>query len=295
MKDFRGKVAVITGAGSGIGRALAVELAAQGARLALSDAVEDGLEKTAARCAERGAEVRTYRLDVADRAAVQAHAKAVRADFGGADLVVNNAGVTLLASITEARWDDMRWVLDVDFWGVVHGTRAFLPLLVASRGHLVNVSSMYGLTAAPAQTAYNAAKFAVRGFTEAVLQEMRVGEVPVAVSCVYPGKVRTDIFSNARTGRGLGYGGIQERFAREATTSAEQAARIILRGVRRNRVKIIVGADARRVDLFSRLLGTVYPRLTARRAHAQARRVRLEAMRTRLAAQRVRRSDHRQP
>ncbi|MEU5905137.1 SDR family NAD(P)-dependent oxidoreductase [Micromonospora sp. NPDC047467] len=295
MKEFRGKVAVVTGAGSGIGRALAVELAAQGARLALSDAAEEGLARTAAICAERGAEVRTYRLDVTDRSAVQAHAKEVRADFGGADLVINNAGVTLLASITEARWEDMRWVLDVDFWGVVHGTQAFLPLLVASRGHLVNISSMYGLTAAPAQSAYNAAKFAVRGFTEAVLQEMRVGDVPVRVSCVYPGTVRTEIFSNARASKGLGYGGVRERYAREATTSADQAARIILHGVRRNRVKIIVGADARRVDLLTRLLGTTYLRITAHRARTQASQVRLEAMRARLAAQRVRTSDHRQP
>ncbi|WP_341716341.1 SDR family NAD(P)-dependent oxidoreductase [Micromonospora sp. FIMYZ51] len=295
MKDFRGKVAVVTGAGSGIGRALAVELAAQGARLALSDAAADGLAKTAASCAQRGAEVRTYRLDVTDQAAVQAHAQSVRADFGGADLVINNAGVNLLASVIEARYEDMRWVLDVDFWGVVHGTRAFLPLLVTSRGHLVNISSMYGLTTAPAQSAYNAAKFAVRGFTEAVWQEMRVGAVPVTVSCVYPGNVRTDIFSSARTGRGLGYEGVRERFAQEAATSAERAARLILHGIRRNRMKIIIGADARRVDLFSRLLGTLYPRITAHRARTRASRLRLEIMRNRLAAQRLRTSDHRQP
>ncbi|MFF0172340.1 SDR family NAD(P)-dependent oxidoreductase [Micromonospora profundi] len=294
MEEFRGRVAVVTGAGSGIGRALAVELAVQGARLALSDAAEEGLAQTAALCAARGAEVRTYRLDVTDRLAMQNHAKEVRADFGGADLVINNAGVTLLASITEASWDDMRWVLDVDFWGVVNGTQAFLPLLVTARGHLVNISSMYGLTAAPAQSAYNAAKFAVRGFTEAVLQEMRVGDVPVRISCVYPGKVRTDIFSNARAAKGLGYGGVRERYAREATTSAEQAARLILRGVRRNRVKIVVGSDARRADLLTRLLGTVYSRFTARAVRTQASQVRLEAMRTRLAAQRVRTSDHRQ-
>ncbi|MGC5053940.1 SDR family oxidoreductase [Micromonospora sp. DT48] len=295
MKDLRGKVVVITGAGSGIGRALAIELAAQGARLALSDVAPDGLDRTTAACAELGAEVRGYPLDVTDMAAVQAHATQVRADFGGADLVVNNAGVNLLATVIEARYEDVRWVLDVNFWGVVHGTRAFLPLLVAARGHLVNISSMYGLTTAPAQTAYNAAKFAVRGFTEAVWQEMQVGGVPVTVSCVYPGNVRTDIFTSARTGRGLGYDGIRERFAQEAAVSAEAAARAILRGIRRNQMRIIVGADARRVDLSSRLLGTLYLRLRARRARAEASRLRLAAMRDRLAAHRVRSSGHRRP
>ncbi|WP_434740439.1 SDR family NAD(P)-dependent oxidoreductase [Micromonospora sp. SH-82] len=293
MRDFRGRVAVVTGAGSGIGRALAVELATRGARLALSDFSTEGLTGTAAACVERGAEVRTYHLDVADRSAVLAHARQVRQDFGGADLVVNNAGVTLLASITEATWEDIRWVMDVDFWGVVHGTRAFLPMLVASGGHLVNVSSMYGMVPAPAQSAYNAAKFAVRGFTESVLQEMRVGRLPVGVSCVYPGQVRTGILRHARVGRGLGYQGLRERFAEEARTSPEQAARTILRGVLANRPKILVGADARRVDLLSRLLGSAYPRLTARRARREADRARTDAMRARLAAQRVRRSDPR--
>ncbi|MDX1800683.1 MAG: SDR family oxidoreductase, partial [Marinobacter sp.] len=161
MKELTNKVAVVTGAGSGIGRALAQALAARGCRLALSDVNETGLKETAANCGS--AEVRTYVLDVADRDAIYAHAEQVVGDFGQVNLVINNAGVALSASVREMTDDDFRWIMDIDFWGVAHGTRAFLPHLIASGdGHVVNISSVFGLIGVPKQSAYNAAKFAVR-------------------------------------------------------------------------------------------------------------------------------------
>ncbi|MGC5330293.1 SDR family NAD(P)-dependent oxidoreductase [Micromonospora sp. DT62] len=265
MRDFTDRVAVVTGAGSGIGRALAVELAARGARLAVSDVDGEGLRETVRRCAGRDGQVRGYRLDVSDRAAVLAHAERVEGDFGRADLVVNNAGVTLLASVSDGTWEDLEWVMDVDFWGVVHGTRAFLPLLTASRGHLVNVSSVLGLVGAPMQSGYNAAKFAVRGFTEAVAQELRADGVPVGVSCVHPGRIRTNIMRNARNDGLRDYQAVREHFERSVEVTAEHAARVILRGVARNRARILVGADAYRTEILTRLLGPWYPRPAAGR------------------------------
>ncbi|MEU9507314.1 SDR family NAD(P)-dependent oxidoreductase [Micromonospora sp. NPDC048170] len=265
MSYFTDKVAVITGAGSGIGRALAVELAARGARLALSDVDDEGLRQTVRCCAAHGGQVHGYRLDVTDRAAVLEHAERVDADFGRADLVVNNAGVTLLASVADGSWEDLEWVMNVDFWGVVHGTRAFLPLLTTSRGHLVNISSVLGLAGAPMQSGYNAAKFAVRGFTEAVAQELRADGVPVGVSCVHPGRIRTNIMRNARNDGQRDYQAVQEQFERSVDISAEYAARAILRGVARNRARILIGADAYRTDILTRLLGPWYPRVVAGR------------------------------
>ncbi|WP_433385408.1 SDR family NAD(P)-dependent oxidoreductase [Micromonospora sp. KLBMP9576] len=266
MRDFTDRVAVVTGAGSGLGRALAVELAARGARLALSDVDDEGLWETVRRCAAAGRGARGYRLDVTDRAAVLAHAERVDADFGRVDLVVNNAGVTLLASVTDGAWEDLEWVMNVDFWGVVHGTRAFLPLLTASHGHLVNVSSVLGLAGAPMQSGYNAAKFAVRGFTEAVTQELRADGVPVGVSCVYPGLIRTNILRNARNDGLRDYQAVREGFERSVTLTPEHAARTILRGVARNRTRILIGADAYRTDFLTRLLGPWYPRAVSGRS-----------------------------
>ena len=185
MKHFTDRVAVITGAGSGIGRALALELADLGARLALSDIDEVAVADTAARCEKAGAQAKSYRLDVADRAAMTAHADAVAAEFGQVNLVVNNAGVALVATVEEMSYEDLEWIVGVNFWGVVHGTQAFLPHLIASGdGHLVNVSSVFGFVGVPTQAAYNATKFAVRGFTEALRQEMAVAGHPDRKSVV---------------------------------------------------------------------------------------------------------------
>lgn len=200
MRRFADKVSVITGAGSGIGRGLAVELARRGARLALSDVDLVTVAETAALCEKEGAEVRHYQLDVADRAAMYAHAESVAGEFGVVNLVINNAGVALMAPVNEMSWDDLEWVMNIDYWGVVHGTKAFLPHVIASGdGHVVNISSVFGLIGVPTQSAYNSAKFAVRGFTEALRQEMLIERRRVGVSCVHPGGIRTNIVRNART------------------------------------------------------------------------------------------------
>lgn len=263
MKDLNNKVAVITGAGSGIGRALAMELANRGCRLALSDVNEAGLKETAALC--DASEVRTYRLDVADRDAIYAHAAQVAKDFGVVHLVINNAGVALSATVREMTDDDFQWVMDIDFWGVAHGTRAFLPHLIASgEGHVVNISSVFGLIGVPKQSAYNAAKFAVRGFTEALRQEMKLENQPVAVSCVHPGGIRTNIANAARMGKSENAEAQRKGFDKLAVTSPEKAARIIVKGILKDESRILVGPDAWGIDVINRLLGAAYQPLVER-------------------------------
>ncbi len=266
MRTYSGRTCVITGAGSGIGRALAVDLAGRGARLALSDVDADAVEQTAQSCRGLGAEARAYRLDVADRAAVLAHADEVAGDFGAVHLVVNNAGVALHGLVAELRDEDFRWVMDIDFWGVVHGTQAFLPHLVESRGQVANVSSVFGLIAVPKQAAYNAAKFAVRGFTEALRQEMELGATGVGVSCIHPGGIRTDIARRARAAASEDKAEMAATFDKLARTSPPQAARTILKGLERDRARILVGPDAWFIAGLPRLLGAQYGRVVGRGA-----------------------------
>ncbi|MEO9588157.1 MULTISPECIES: SDR family oxidoreductase [Marinobacter] len=263
MKDLNNRVAVVTGAGSGIGRALAVALAEKGCRLALSDVNETGLAETAAGCS--GAEVRTYTLDVSDRDAIYAHAEQVTKDFGQVNLVINNAGVALSASVREMTDDDFKWVMDIDFWGVAHGTRAFLPHLIASGdGHVVNISSVFGLIGVPKQSAYNAAKFAVRGFTESLRQEMKLEKQPVAVSCVHPGGIRTNIANAARMGKSENAEAQRKGFDKLAMTTPEKAANIIVRGILKDESRILVGPDAWGIDALNRVLGSAYQPLVER-------------------------------
>ncbi len=257
------KVAVVTGAGSGIGRALAKALAARGCRLALSDVNGIGLAETVAGLKQ--ADVRSYHLDVSDRDAIYAHAEAVAADFGQINLVINNAGVALSASIREMTDEDFKWVMDIDFWGVAHGSRAFLPHLIASGdGHVVNVSSVFGLIGVPKQSAYNAAKFAVRGFTEALRQEMKLEEQPVAVSCVHPGGIRTNIANAARMGRSENAAAQRKGFDKMAMTTPEKAAAIIVKGILKDESRILVGPDAWGIEAINRLLGAAYQPLVER-------------------------------
>jgi NAD(P)-dependent dehydrogenase (short-subunit alcohol dehydrogenase family) len=262
VKDFTGRVAVITGAGSGIGRALALALARRGARLALSDIDEVSVADTAASCEKLGAQAMGYQLDVADRAAVASHAEQVVGEYGRVNLVVNNAGVALMATVEQMSYPDLEWLMGINFWGVVHGTKAFLPHLIASgEGHLVNISSVFGLVGVPTQSAYNAAKFAVRGFTESLRQEMLLERRPVGVSCVHPGGIRTNIARDARVAGSSSAAQRATEFAKIAKTSPEDAAETIIHGVRRNRARILIGADARMIDAAPRLLGASYQRL----------------------------------
>ncbi len=190
-------------------------------------------------------------LDVRDREAVHAYAASVAADLGRVDVLVNNAGVALHGDFEEASHEDFRWVIDVDLWGVVHGTEAFLPHLIASGdGHLVNMSSLFGLVGVPGQTAYNAAKFAVRGFSEALRQEMILAGHPVGVTSVHPGGIRTAIVRNARTTRSHDPAQLALDFeARLARTTPERAAERIVDGILRNKARVLIGADAQLIDL----------------------------------------------
>lgn len=260
MKSLSGKVAVVTGAGSGIGRELALELARLGARLALSDIDATALAKTAEHCRSFGVVVHEQRLDVADRVAVFDYANVVASHFGTVNLVFNNAGVMHFGTVEETSLDQIERVIDIDLWGVIYGTKAFLPHLIASGdGQLVNLSSVFGLFGIPTQSAYNAAKFAVRGFTETLRQEMLMAGHPVAVTCVHPGAIKTELAYSASIAGG-DRKAINEGFDRMARTTPQQAAKTIVAGVRAGKPRILVGADARVLDKLVRLLGPHYQR-----------------------------------
>jgi NAD(P)-dependent dehydrogenase (short-subunit alcohol dehydrogenase family) len=265
MTEIKGKVAVVTGAGSGIGRALSCELARLGALLAISDVDELGLAETAKRVRAAGARVHEQRLDVTDRAAVLAYADTVVAEFGVVNLVVNNAGIAFTGAIEAMTFEQIERIMDVDFWGVVNGTKAFLPHLIASGdGHVVNISSLFGLMAMPSQGAYNAAKFAVRGFTEALREEMIVAGHPVEVTCVHPGGIKTAIARNAGAVAGQDADALARFFdSKLAKTSAQSAAKSILRAVAANRPRAVVGLDAKILDVLVRVVGARYQRFIA--------------------------------
>jgi NAD(P)-dependent dehydrogenase (short-subunit alcohol dehydrogenase family) len=266
MTDFNGRVAVVTGAGSGIGRALAFELARRGAKLAISDVDAAGLADTVKQVRVIGAPVHDTRLDVTDRAAVLSYADEVAAHYGGVNLVVNNAGIAFTGDVEDMSFEQIERIIDVDFWGVVNGTKAFLPHLIASGdGHVVNISSLFGLLAVPGQSAYNAAKFAVRGFTEALRQEMLLAGHDVRVTCVHPGGIKTAIARNAGAVAGHNAAELAAYFdSKLAKTSPESAARTILAAVAGDKPRAVVGLDAKVLDIAVRLLGPAYQRLVVR-------------------------------
>lgn len=264
MQGFAGKVAVVTGAGSGIGQALAIELARSGAKVAISDVDVDGLAITEERLKAIGAPVRCDRLDVTEREAFLAYADAVNDHFGTVNQIYNNAGIAFAGDVEVSQFKDIERVMDVDFWGVVNGTKAFLPHLIASGdGHVVNISSVFGLFSAPGQAAYNSAKFAVRGFTEALRQEMILAGHPVKVTTVHPGGIKTNIARNMTAAEGIDKDELAPTFDKLARTSPEKAARIILDGVRKNKARVLVGPDAKVLDIIVRVTGSGYQRLFA--------------------------------
>ena len=269
MRSFDGRVAAITGAASGIGRALARELAGRGCHLALCDIDEVGLAETVTLCEGIGVKVTSKRVDVSDRDAVEAWAAAVVADHGRVNLVFNNAGVALGATVEAMSVTDLEWLMSVNFWGVVNGTKAFLPHLeAAGEGHVVNLSSVFGLVSVPCQSAYNAAKFAVRGFTDALRMELEITGSPVSCTTVHPGGIKTNIARNARmdpsaTELAGGRDAVAE-FDKIAMTSPDRAARVILGAVQRNRRRVLVGPDAKAIDLMSRLPAGLVQRVMVR-------------------------------
>ncbi len=269
MRTLENKVVVITGAGSGIGRELALGAAGQGALLAISDWSEQGLAETVDLLKAAGVrELRSDLVDVSDRGAMRAWASAVAEQFGRVNMVVNNAGVSVTGDFEEMSYEDFDWIVGVNLTGVVNGTKEFLPHLIASGdGHLVNISSLFGLISMPGQTAYNATKYAVRGFTEALREEMLVNGHDVGVTCVHPGGIKTGISRNGRKTASQDAAAIDSLFENKlARTTAEKAAKVILKGALAGKARVLVGADAHVMHHFAKLSGSRYQDVVARLA-----------------------------
>ena len=272
MQDiqFEGSAAAITGAASGIGRALALALAARGCDLALCDLDQNGLESVAGEItAKHARKVTIRRVDVAEPKQIEEFSRASVADFPMLNLLFNNAGVALLGQFDEFDQSQMAWLMDINFWGVVRGTRAFLPHLASRpRAHIINISSIFGIIAPAGQSAYAASKFAVRGFSESLRHELAASKSTIGLSVVHPGGVKTNIARRARSGANLresvNMSEVGDRFDRLARTTPESAAERILRGVERNEPRILIGGDARVLDLLQRLRPATYWRLLAR-------------------------------
>ncbi len=271
MTAISGSAAAVTGAASGIGRALALELAARGCDLALADRDEAGLQQVAAeigKAAKR--KVTTHRVDVADIQQIEDFAGAATAAHPGLNILINNAGVALLGNFDEVDHAQMDWLFNINFWGVVHGTRAFLPhLSLKPEAHIVNLSSIFGIIAPPGQTAYSAAKFAVRGFSESLRHELAMAKSPVRLSVVHPGGIATNIVRNSRTGTGVTDNARRaqsiERFEAMAINTPAVAAQRIIHGIEKNQPRILIGGDAKFMDLLQRLLPGTYWSVMARK------------------------------
>jgi NAD(P)-dependent dehydrogenase (short-subunit alcohol dehydrogenase family) len=268
MKSFTNKVAAITGAGSGMGRELAYELARAGADVAVSDINRDTVEETAARARELGVRVSATKLDVSDRTAVHAWADSVAGEFGRVNLIFNNAGVALGSTLEAVSYEDFEWIMGINFWGVVYGTKAFLPHLRASgEGHVVNTSSVFGLFAVPGSGTYNASKFAVRGFTEALRQELELTGANISATSVHPGGIKTNIARSSRMSPSIAELTRQDadtaraEFEKMFITSANKAAKIILDAVQKNKRRVLVGPDAHALDAIVRLMPSSYQRM----------------------------------
>jgi short-subunit dehydrogenase len=269
MKTFNNKVAAVTGAGSGIGQQLAVLLAKQGCHLSLSDINEQGLAKTVELLKDSNVRVTTQKLDVSDREAMRAWAEETVQDHGSVNMIFNNAGVALGSTVEGASYDELEWIVGINFWGVVYGTKEFLPLIKQTGdGHIINISSLFGLTAQPTQSAYNATKFAVRGFTESLRQELDIENCGVSALCVHPGGIRTNIANDARMNDSLRSLGMNpEKSARSFNKMLrippEEAAREILNAVQKDKRRVLIGNDAKSLDLIQRILPTGYQKVTA--------------------------------
>jgi len=264
MQEFRGKVSVITGAGSGIGRGLATLLADAGGHLAISDIDQEGLEETASliRSAHPQVDLRTYPLDVSSRDAVYAHAEQVRTDFGTAHFVFNNAGVTLVATIENMKIEELEWLLGINLWGVIYGTKAFLPMMLEqNEGHIINVSSVFGFLTVPTQSAYHISKFGVRGFTECLSRELAVDKAcNVYATSVHPGGIQTNIAKAARFGEQTGdfEAELAENTESVLTTPPVDMAAAILKGVRKRKRRVVAGSNAKLIDWIARLFPASY-------------------------------------
>ena len=268
MKSFNNKVAAITGAGSGIGQQLAVLLAQQGCHVALSDINEQGLASTLELLKSYPVTVSSQVLDVSNREAVQQWAQASVQQHGSVNMVFNNAGVALGSTVEGASYQELEWIVGINFWGVVYGTKEFLPFIKQTKdGHIINISSLFGLTAQPTQSAYNATKFAVRGFTESLRQELDMENCGVSSLCVHPGGIRTNIAKAAKMNdsvKSLGLDLVKssQQFDKLLRTPPEDAAQQILQAVLKNKRRLLIGNDAKVLDAFQRIFPTGYQRVS---------------------------------
>ena len=271
MTAIDGAATAVTGAASGIGRALAVELAARGSDLALADRDEAGLHSVAAEIAAMTSrKVTVHRVDVSEQEQIADFAKAAISAHPALNILINNAGVALLGQFDEIDQAQMEWLFNINFWGVVHSTRAFLPhLATRPQGHIVNISSIYGIVAPPGQTAYSSAKFAVRGFSESLRHELQTAKSPVRLSVVHPGGVKTNIVRNMRMGAAITDNERRataiELFDQFAGTTPKDAALRIIAGIEKNRPRILIGNDARLMDLLQRFRPATYWHVLGRR------------------------------
>ncbi len=270
MKSFRNKVAAVTGAASGIGRALAIALAKEGCHLAVSDVDKVGLKKTVSELQKYDVKVCHDILDVSDSAAMNQWANKVVDYHGKVNLVFNNAGVAMGGTVEETPLEDYEWIININLWGVIYGTKAFLPYIKSSgeEGHVVNISSVFGLFSQPTQSAYNASKFAVRGFTESLRQELDLERGRVSASCVHPGGIKTNIAKNARMNKSVesiskqaNAEEMRDQFESLFMTTPETAASVILKGVKKNQRRILIGPDAKVLDYMTRALPASYQSL----------------------------------
>ncbi len=265
MRDLEGKVAVVTGAGHGIGRETAVALAQKGCRLAVCDINETALEGVRHELASSGATVSSHRVDVSDRDQVAQFASDVIDAHGEAHILVNNAGVTVYASFEEHDIEDLEWILGVNLWGVIYGCKYFLPhLKAAGEGHIVNLSSVFGIIAPPLQTSYVASKFAVRGFSESLRAEL--ADDNVGVTSVHPGAIKTNIIQNARlvtdTHAAL-RDSTQRLFDRLGTTPDVVAARVV-KAIEYNSPRVLITREAHVADALKRLMPATTDGIVAR-------------------------------
>jgi short-subunit dehydrogenase len=276
MTTIRGSTAAITGAANGIGRALAIELAARGCNLALADRDGASLQTVASDIATAHSQkITTHVFDVSDIKAIEAFAKDAVTAHPTLNILVNNAGVALMGTFAEIDLSEMEWLININFWGVVRGTRAFLPHLSLQRqAHIVNLSSIFGIIAPPGQCSYAAAKFAVRGFSESLRHELQVANSPVKLSVVHPGGIATHIARNSRTGSGMTDNERRaksiERFEAASKTSPQQAALRIIKGIENDEPRILIGGDARMLDLLQRFRPATYWKVLSRRIEKAA-------------------------
>lgn len=269
MKNFKNKVAAITGAGSGMGQQLAVLLAKAGCHLSISDVNEKGLAETVELVKPYNVRVTSKKVNVAKLEEVRAWAADTVQNHGSVNMIFNNAGVALGSTVEGANYEDLEWIMGINYWGVVYGTKEFLPYIKKTgEGHIINTSSLFGLTAQPTQSAYNSSKFAVRGFTESLRQELDIENCGVSALCVHPGGIRTNIANDARMNDSLKSLGMNPEKSAKAFNKllrmpAEDASQQILDAVLKNKRRLLIGNDAKAIDLMQRILPTGYQKVTA--------------------------------